>query len=292
MLARAGVSLYIPHMSLIQRLPFVKKSPFVAVIRLHGAIGISRPGSPGLSDAAMAPIIERAFSRGKPAAVALMINSPGGSPVQSAMIAGRIRRLADEKGIPVHAFVEDVAASGGYWLACAADQIWADPTSVVGSIGVISAGFGLDEFISRHGIQRRVHTAGGSKSFMDPFRPEKDEDVARLNKLLEDMHVSFKEHVESRRGAKLASDRDLFTGDIWTGRQALAEKTGLIDGLAHAVPKLKEIYGEKTRIVPYAPKRSLFRRFGAQIGGEMAAATAGALIDTTEERALWARYGL
>ncbi|WP_417808450.1 S49 family peptidase [Thioclava sp.] len=279
-------------MKLIQRLPFVKKPPFVAVLRLHGAIGMSRPGSPGLSDAAMAPLIERAFARGKPVAVALLINSPGGSPVQSALIASRIRRLAEEKNIPVHAFVEDVAASGGYWLACAADHIWADPTSVIGSIGVISAGFGLDQFIEKYGIERRVHTAGGSKSFMDPFRPEKDEDVARLKRLLEDMHVSFVEHVRARRGAKLASDRDLFTGDIWTGRQALAEQTGLIDGIAHAVPKLKELYGDKVRTLAYAPRRSIFSRFGAQFGAEIGMGASGALIDTAEERALWARYGL
>lgn len=279
-------------MKLIPRLPFVKKTPFAAVIRLHGPIGVSRPGAPVLSDAAMAPIIERAFSRGKPTAVALLVNSPGGSPVQSALIASRIRRLADEKKIPVHAFIEDVAASGGYWIACAADQIWADPTSVVGSIGVISASFGLDDFISRHGIERRVHTAGGAKSFLDPFRPEKDEDVARLKRLLDDMHVSFKEHVTARRGAKLPSSRDLFTGDIWTGRQALEDETGLIDGLGHVVPTLKDIYGEKLRFVPYAPKRPLFRRIGAQMGAEIGAASAGALIDAAEERALWARYGL
>ncbi|TMV94867.1 S49 family peptidase [Thioclava sp. BHET1] len=279
-------------MKLIQRLPFVKKPPFVAVIRLQGAIGISRPGAQGLSDAAMAPLIERAFARGKPAAVALLINSPGGSPVQSALIASRIRRLADEKGIHVHAFVEDVAASGGYWLACAADEIWADTTSVVGSIGVISSGFGLDQFIGRHGIERRVHTAGGSKSFMDPFRPEKEEDIARLKRLLEDMHDSFKDYVRARRGAKLAGDRDLFTGDIWTGRQALAEATGLIDGIGHAVPKLKELYGKNVRTVAYAPKRSIFRRFGASLGTEMGAGASGALIDVAEDRALWARYGL
>jgi serine protease SohB len=279
-------------MKLIQRLPFVKKPPFVAVLRLQGAIGMSRPGSPGLSDAAMAPLIERAFARGKPAAVALLINSPGGSPVQSSLIAGRIRRLADEKKIPVHAFVEDVAASGGYWLACAADNIWADTTSVVGSIGVISASFGLDQFIGKYGIERRVHTAGGSKSFMDPFRPEKDEDVARLKRLLEDMHISFKEHVTARRGAKLASDRDMFTGDIWTGRQALAENTGLIDGIGHVVPKLKELYGDDIRMLDYAPKRSFFRRFGVQLGTEIATGATGAMFASAEERAMWARYGL
>ncbi|WP_176715492.1 S49 family peptidase [Thioclava sp. SK-1] len=277
----------------IQRLlPFRKKAPRVAILRLQGAIGMSRPGSPGLSDAGLAPLITRAFSKGKPTAVALLINSPGGSPVQSALIAGRIRRLAEEKNIPVHAFVEDVAASGGYWLACAADDIWTDPTSVVGSIGVISSGFGLDQFIDKHGIERRVHTAGGSKSFMDPFREQKPEDIARLTKLLDDIHLSFKDHVTARRGDKLATDRDLFTGDIWTGRQALAENTGLIDGIAHAVPKLKELYGDKVQFTVHTQKKSLFRRFGAQLGSNLGAQVAGTVLDAAQERALWARYGL
>ncbi|MPL67277.1 serine protease SohB [Rhodobacter sp. 140A] len=270
----------------LARLFLRRRAPRVALIRLQGAIGISRPGSPGLSDAALAPVIERAFRKGKPAAVALVINSPGGSPVQSSLIAARIRRLADEAGVPVHAFVEDVAASGGYWLACAADDIWADETSVVGSIGVISSGFGLDGLIGKHGIERRVHTAGGSKSFLDPFRPEKPEDIARLTRLLEDMHRAFKAHVTARRGTRLSGE-DLFTGEIWTGAQAVA--TGLIDGTAHAVPKLKALYGDKVRIVPVnGPRRSWLRLPGTGLGAEVA----GALLDTAEERALWARYGL
>lgn len=262
-----------------------RKTPRVALLRLDGTIGMARPGGRSLSDAALAPLIDRAFRKGAFDAVALIINSPGGSPVQSSLIAARIRRLADETRIPVHAFVEDVAASGGYWLACAADDIWTDATSIVGSIGVISAGFGLDGFIERHGISRRVHTAGVSKSFMDPFRPETPEDIARLEILLSDMHVSFVDWVTSRRGARLKRD-DLFTGEFWTGRQAL--DTGLIDGLAHAVPRLKEIYGDKVRLIPFAQRRSLLRRFSAQIGAE---AMSG-ITQTVEERALWSRYGL
>ena len=150
-------------------IPFLRKPPMVPVIRLQGAIGT---GGRSLSDQALAPLINRAFSRGKPAAVALVINSPGGSPVQSSLIAARIRRLADEKQVPVHCFVEDIAASGGYWLAVAADQIWVDPSSLVGSIGVIYAGFGFHELMQRNGVERRVHTAGKSKSFADPFKPE------------------------------------------------------------------------------------------------------------------------
>ncbi|MCB2103863.1 MAG: S49 family peptidase, partial [Rhodobacteraceae bacterium] len=161
--------------------------PRVAVIRLQGVISAGARG--GLSDHALAPTIERAFRRGKPKAVALVINSPGGSPVQSALIAARIRRLAEERKMPVHAFVEDVAASGGYWLATAADDIWLDANSVAGSIGVISAGFGFADLMARHGIERRVHTAGASKSFLDPFRPEKAEDVERLRAILEPIHA-------------------------------------------------------------------------------------------------------
>ncbi|MER5171882.1 S49 family peptidase [Thioclava sp. GXIMD2076] len=273
-------------------LPLRRKEPRVALIRLQGAIGISRPGSAGLSDASVGPLIERAFRKARPTAVALIINSPGGSPVQSALIASRIRRLADETGVPVHAFVEDVAASGGYWLACAADDIWTDPTSVVGSIGVISSGFGFDQFIGKHGVERRVHTAGGSKSFMDPFRPEKPEDIDRLKALLEDMHESFKDHVRARRGTRLTTERDLFTGDVWTGRQALAEGTGLIDGLSHAVPKLKELYGEKVRLIPFTQKKSIFKRFGASFGSQIAQEAVGAALLEAEERALRARYGL
>lgn len=157
-------------------IPFLKSAPVVAVVRLSGMISASGRGT--LNDAVLEPVLEKAFSKGKPSAVALEINSPGGSPVQSSLIGARIRRLAAEKEVPVYAFVEDVAASGGYWLAAAADEIYADDSSVVGSIGVISASFGVDELISRYGIQRRVYTAGKSKSMLDPFRPENPEDVA------------------------------------------------------------------------------------------------------------------
>ncbi|MCV2867532.1 S49 family peptidase [Defluviimonas sp. WL0002] len=254
--------------------------PRVSVIRLQGIIAAGARGS--LSDHALAPIIERAFRRGKPRAVALVINSPGGSPVQSALIAARIRRLADERKIPVHAFVEDVAASGGYWLATAADDIWLDANSVTGSIGVISSSFGFPEFLARHGIERRVHTAGASKSFLDPFSPEKPEDVARLQAILEPIHDAFKAQVASRRGARLREGRDLFTGDIWVGQGAV--DVGLADGIAHVVPKLKSIYGDKVKLIPYGVKRSIFQRFTGQI--------VGSVLDAAEERALWSRYGL
>ncbi|MEQ9257857.1 MAG: S49 family peptidase [Roseovarius sp.] len=260
--------------------PFLNRGPMVAVIRLSGTIGAG--GRAQLSDEALAPVIEKAFKRGKPVAVALVINSPGGSPVQSSLIAARIRRLSDEKGIPVHAFVEDVAASGGYWLATAADDIWVDESSVVGSIGVIAATFGAHVFLARQGVERRVHTAGKSKSMLDPFLPEKKEDVARLKGLLEQMHETFKAQVTSRRGDRLAKSEDLFTGEFWVGSRAV--ELGLVDGVAHIAPKLKALYGEKVRFTRYGRKRSLFQRFGAS----MAEDALGAI----EERAAYARFGL
>lgn len=260
--------------------PFVKSDPTVAVIRLAGSIG---PGHRAqLNDDTIGPVIERAFKRGKPAAVALVINSPGGSPVQSALIAARIRRLAEEKAVPVHAFVEDVAASGGYWLATAADDIWVDPASIIGSIGVISAGFGAPVFLARQGLERRVYTSVKSKSMMDPFQPEKPEDVARLKSILEQMHTTFTDHVKARRGDRLADNKDLFTGEFWLGRRAV--ELGLVDGIGHLVPRLKQLYGDKVKLVPYGRRRGLWQRFGATIAGDAVAAL--------EERADFARFGL
>ncbi|QDC07845.1 S49 family peptidase [Oceanicola sp. D3] len=260
-------------------IPFLEQPPLVSVVRLQGAIG---SGARGLSDAGMAAPIERAFRKGKPAAVALQINSPGGSPTQSALIAARIRRLSEEKEVPVFAFVEDVAASGGYWLATAAEEIFVDANSITGSIGVISASFGLTEFIAKHGIERRVHTAGQSKSFMDPFRPEKEEDVARLKALQEVIHGNFITQVKSRRGDKLAEGTDLFTGDIWVGQQAV--EVGLADAVGHLIPTMKARFGDKTRLAVHGPKRGLLRRIGAE-------AMNGA-VGAVEDRAMWARFGL
>lgn len=261
-------------------IPFMKSTPTVAVIRLSGAIGTGGRGS--LSDQGLAPVIEKAFSRGKPDAVALQINSPGGSPVQSSLIGARIRRLADEKEIPVIAFVEDVAASGGYWLAAAADEIYADESSVLGSIGVISAGFGAHVFLAKQGIERRVYTAGTSKSMLDPFMPEAKEDVARVKGMLEQIHTNFIRHVQKRRGDKLDKGSDLFTGDIWIGEAA--KDVGLIDGIAHLVPAMKTRFGDKVTFKRYGPKRGFMSRIGAQVATD---ALAG-----IEERAEFARFGL
>lgn len=260
--------------------------PLVPVVRLAGTIGFSTPLRPGLTLASCARTLERAFGYRKPAAVALVINSPGGSAAQSSLIAARIRRLAEEKGVPVHAFVEDVAASGGYWLACAADHIWVDANSIVGSIGVIFASFGFPEFLARQGIERRVITAGKSKSLADPFLPQKPEDVERLKALQAPIHAAFIDHVKARRGARLA-DADLFNADVWVGQQAV--DLGLVDGVAHLAPKMKALYGDKVRLVPLGQRRSLAQRLGL---AQLAAEAAAAALDEVEARALWARFGL
>lgn len=261
-------------------IPFLSSDPSVSVIRLQGAIASGTRG--GINDAIFAPVIEKAFAKGKPKAVALVINSPGGSPVQSALVAARIRRLAEEKDIPVHAFVEDVAASGGYWLACAADDIWVDPSSIVGSIGVVSAGFGFVEALGKLGVERRVHTAGKNKSILDPFSPEKDEDIERLKALQTDIHASFIDHVTARRGDRLKDDPEMFTGAFWTGAKGV--DLGLADGIAHLVPKMKEVYGDKVKFTVHGPKKPLIPRLGAQVLAD--------LDQSVEERTLLARYGL
>ena len=262
------------------RIPFVKSRPTVAVVRMQGAIGVA--GRSGMNDASLRPLLEKAFRRGKPDAVALEINSPGGSPVQSSLIAARIRRLSEETGVPVFAFTEDVAASGGYWLATAADEIHADASSILGSIGVISAGFGAHVFLQRQGIERRVHTAGKSKSMMDPFRPESEEDVARLERWLGQLHKTFIDHVKGRRGDTLADDPDLFTGEIWLGDQAVGK--GLIDGIGHLRPVLEDRFGDKVKLRRYGQKKSLVSRLGASVMSDAAG--------LVEERAAFARFGL
>ncbi len=262
----------------------LRRPPRVNMVRLQGMIAAR--GSGTLSDATIGPVLERAFRAGRPQAVALAINSPGGSPVQSSLIAARIRRLAEETETPVHAFVEDAAASGGYWLATAADDIYCDASSVLGSIGVIYAGFGLHELITRNGIERRVHTAGKSKSQLDMFRPERPEDVARLETLMGQMHETFIAQVRDRRGAKLAGDTELFDGTFWLGAEAV--RLGLADAIGHLRPVLKERYGKRVRVVGYGMRRPLLARFGLDAAaGQMA----GAALDIAEERAMRARLG-
>lgn len=254
----------------------------VTVLRLEGVIGAgSRFGAPALTDAGLAPLIEAAFRRGKPKAVALAVNSPGGNPAQSNLIAARIRRLADEKGVPVHAFVEDVAASGGYWLATAADRIHLDPNSIVGSIGVISASFGFHDLLARAGVERRVHTAGKDKSLLDPFRPERREDIERLKRLQSVIHENFISQVRTRRGERLRGE-DLFTGEIWVGQGGI--EVGLADAIGHLAPTMRALYGKDVRFRVISPRRPLFRRLGLPGVSEA--------LGGVEDRAVWAQYGL
>ncbi len=271
--------------------------PVVTVLRLQGIIGQIPPLRRGLTLRALAGAIERAFQPRRLEAVALAINSPGGSPVQSALIAKRIRMMAQKKDIPVIAFIEDVAASGGYWLACAGDQIYADENSIVGSIGVISASFGFQDFMKRHGVERRVHTSGERKSVLDPFVPEDPGDVRRLEGIQSEVHDSFKALVRARRGKRLKAPEDqLFNGDFWTGRRAL--EFGLIDGLGDLRSVLNDRFGTNIRILPIGERIGWLRRrlgIAAETGAEPAGwggDVAQHLVAALEERALWSRFGL
>jgi serine protease SohB len=270
-------------------------APAVAVLRLRGAIGVGGFGR-GLSFAALEPVIKRAFAR-RVRAVCLVVNSPGGSPVQSAQIAGLVRQLSQEKKVPVFTFTEDVAASGGYWLALAADEIYADPMSVVGSIGVITASFGFQDLMAKLGVERRVHTQGTRKGMLDPFRPEDPEDVARLAAIQSDIHRQFVAFVKQRRGDRLSkNDETLFNGDIWTGERAL--ELGLVDGLGDVRTIMRRKYGPDVRFYNMEkPASWLRRRFGRFMpsevgGGSVPGVWAGDLLAAVEERALWARFGL
>src|SRR5438874_7076380 len=271
----------------------LRRGPAVPVVRLSGVIAASGLlGSRGLSIESAAPLLARAFSLPGAKAVALALNSPGGSPVQSALIAQRIRLLAAEKKLPVIAFVEDVAASGGYWLACAADEIIADPASIVGSIGVISAGFGFQDFIARFGIERRVHTSGERKAMLDPFGPEKPDDIERLTRLQVEIHDGFKDWVRQRRGTRLkGDDATLFSGEFWTAKRGL--EMGLVDGLGELRAMLQARYGAKVHLPVIAPRRRLLQRFGlgGQWGGSLDS-IGPAMIAALEERAHWQRFGL
>lgn len=262
----------------------------VAVLRLEGVIAAQ--GRRALSLRRFGPAIERAFGLRHVKAVALSINSPGGSPVQSQLLFRRIRQLAAEKHVPVHAFAEDVAASGGYWLALAADEIYAEETSLLGSIGVIAAGFGFVQALSRFGIERRLHTAGEDKSLLDPFLPEDPRGVERLGGLQRELHDSFKALVRSRRGSKLkAEETMLFNGEVFTGGRALA--LGLIDGIGELRDVMRQRYGEKVRLKFIEPERRRFSFLGlpslhrSDIGD-----LAADLVARIEERAIWARFGL
>lgn len=270
-------------------------SDVVSMVRLHGVISAQPTPIPRavISSASMDKVLERAFAPERLSAVALLVNSPGGSPTQSALVADRIRSLAAERSVPVLAFCEDVAASGGYWLACAADEIHAHPTSLVGSIGVISQGFGLDGLIERLGVQRRLHTAGRSKARLDPFLPEKPEDVTWLRGLQDQLHEQFTGWVRERRGDKLATGTELFDGEVWTGARAL--ELGLIDGLGTAREVLARRFPDAD-LRPVEHRKPLLARLGmGSPAAALAADPGGWVLDAlsaAEVRATWARFGL
>jgi serine protease SohB len=268
--------------------------PTVPVVRLSGVIGVSTPLRPGLMLTSVARQLERAFSLRKARAVALLINSPGGSPVQSHLIYLRIRSLAAEKKLPVIAFAEDVAASGGYMLACAADEIICDPSSIVGSIGVIGGTFGFPKLLEKLGVERRIYTSGERKAMLDPFLPEKPEEVERLKLVQREIHDDFIALVKERRGARLTgTETELFSGEYWTGRTAI--ELGLADSVGELRSVLRERFGDKVITPVIAPERNLLGRVrpGVGLGGGIGRdGFADELISALEARALWARYGL
>jgi signal peptide peptidase SppA len=271
---------------------FRDRSPVVPVLRFDGVIA-SRQWRGALSIASHAGALDRAFGMKRAVAVAVIVNSPGGSPVQSSLLYRRIRALAEEKQLPVFAFAEDVAASGGYWLALAGDEVWAEETSILGSIGVVSSSFGFTRLIERIGVERRLHTAGENKSLLDPFLPEQERDVERLTVLQQDIHAAFKDHVKRRRAGKIdAADETLFSGDVLTGRQALAK--GLIDGIGDLRSVMRTRFGDRVRLVPVASGRRRRWPFSRpQRGvGEAGLGLVADLADWVEARLLWARFGL
>lgn len=266
----------------------------IPVLRLQGAIMSGGTAfRPALSLATVAGLLEKTFAFEAPA-VAIVINSPGGSPVQARLIYKRIRDLAVEKKKHVYVFVEDVAASGGYMIALAGDEIIADPSSIVGSIGVVTSSFGFVELLKKLGVERRVHTAGKNKAVLDPFRPERKEDIEKLKALQIEVHDTFIDVVRQRRGAKLKDDPDLFTGQFWSGKKGL--ELGLVDALGDMRQTLKDRYGDKTQLKLVSQSKGLLGRFGLfgsrAEPANLAAAAAEGLASVAEERALWGRYGL
>ena len=267
--------------------------PIVPVVRLAGVIGMSTPLRPGLMLASVARQLERAFSVRKARAVALLINSPGGSPVQSHLIYLRVRSLAAEKKLPVIAFAEDVAASGGYMIACAADEIICDSSSIMGSIGVLGGSFGFPGLLQKLGVERRLYTSGERKGMLDPFLPEKTDEVERLKLIQREIHDDFIALVKERRASRLTgSEADLFSGEYWAGRKAV--ELGLADAVGELRTVLRERFGDKVLMPVIAPERSLLGRLRPGVGfeGMSRDGLVEDMISALEARALWARYGL
>jgi len=286
--ARQGISTLLP-----KRLR--GGTPVVPVVRLSGVIGFSTPLRPGLTLAGIARPLERAFAMRKAKAVALLINSPGGSPVQSHLIYRRIRALADENDKPVIAFTEDVAASGGYMIACAADEIVCDPSSILGSIGVVGGTFGFPKLMEKIGVERRLYTAGEHKAMLDPFLPENPEDVERLQALQRDIHADFINLVKASRGGRLKGpEKTVFSGEYWTGNKAV--EYGLADGIGDLRSTLRARFGENVATPLISAPRSWFGRSPSGVGGLDGLLQppdfAEQIISALEARAIWARYGL
>ncbi len=266
-------------------LSIFRKSQNVSVIPLNGIIAPNMGRRKGLNLNEIDKNIEDAFSVKYLKAVALQINSPGGSPVQSEMISKRIRSLSEKKSVPVIAFVEDVAASGGYWLACSADEIFASKASIIGSIGVVSSGFGFDKAIQKLGVERRLYTSGNNKAILDPFLPENKDDVKRLKGIQKELHNQFISYVKSRRGSKIANEnKEIFTGAFWSGEKSL--ELGLIDSFGEMKAVLKDRFGENVKIKEFAPKKKLFG-FGSLLSGVL-----DMLINKVEERSAFNKFGL
>ena len=265
---------------------FFSKDINIPTLRLTGVIGQAGIARSGLTIAGIEKLVDKLFSDKKAPAVALIINSPGGSPTQSSLIAEKIINLAKEKNKKVYAFVEDVAASGGYWLACAADEIYLDLNSIVGSIGVISPGFGFVDLIKKIGVERRVYTSGKSKSFLDPFKEEKKEDIDRLKSIQEQIHENFIEYVKSRRGSKLLSsaEDEIFSGLFWVGKKGV--DLGLADGIGSINQIIREKYGNKAKIKIIDQKKSfLQKRLSSSINNND-------ILNRLEEMVMWSKYGL
>ena len=270
---------------------FFGSSTVIPALRLSGVIGQAGMLRSGLTLNSINKLIDKLFSNKKSPAVAIIINSPGGSPTQSSLIAERILVKSKEKNKKVIAFVEDVAASGGYWLACAADEIYVDQNSIVGSIGVISPGFGFVQLIKKLGIERRVYTSGKSKSFLDPFKVEKNEDIKRLKNIQEQIHENFIHYVKTRRKNKLKKSKinEIFSGLFWVGQKAI--DLGLVDGIGHSNEILKKKFGKKTKLKIIEQKKSFIqRKLSSNLSNSLI--NTDELIDKLEEKALWSRYGL
>lgn len=282
-------------MQILEKLPFIgdiiNPQEKVAVIRMAGVIADSaHMKRAGINYQKFSKLIDRAFDLKNLKAVALIINSPGGAPAQCGLISSHIRRLSQEQDVPVYAFIEDVAASGGYWLACSADYIYAQETSIVGSIGVISAGFGFEDLIKRYDIKRRVYTSGKDKSFLDPFKPEKADDLARLRDLQENMHDAFKNWVRARRVNKLtAPENDIMEGAFWMAPDALEK--GLIDGIGDITSVIEEKFGEDVKLIDLMPDKKWFSDVFSSVSSSPAFILEEAL-ETMDIRSYWSRFGL